>query len=80
MTAAIDVPAVDVEKVPSRVYSRLPKSALSLRPDLTLMDAFVAGRPEAVAIIESWRFHEPVVQISADDFEESQRERVVFIG
>jgi hypothetical protein len=44
------------------------------------MDAFVAGRPEAVAIIESWRFHEPVVQISADDFEESQRERVVFIG
>jgi hypothetical protein len=39
----------------------------SLRPDESLMDACVAGDPDAIAIRDSWRFQAPVTRIAPDD-------------
>jgi hypothetical protein len=63
------------QEVPTR-----PGSSLSLRPDETVLDAFVEGNEIAVAIIESWRFRIPVRVVSADDPFWQQIGEVTIVG
>lgn len=41
----------------------------SLNPGPALMDAFVSGRAEAVAIVDSWKFGFPIISKEADEFD-----------
>jgi hypothetical protein len=43
-------------------------SPLSCRPDETVMSAFSAGSPHAIAIIEAWRFNLPIVEMTREEF------------
>jgi hypothetical protein len=46
----------------------MPRSALSLRPDVTVMDAFVHGSPVAKAIIDAYRFNLPITYMTPEEF------------
>jgi hypothetical protein len=45
------------------------KTAHSLKPGPALMDAFVSGRAEAAAIVDSWKFNFPIPSQPADEFD-----------
>lgn len=63
-----------------RIPESMPKPGLSLRPDETMMIGCVLGLEVACAIRDGWKFNLPIFDISAEEFEASQKERVVFIG
>jgi hypothetical protein len=48
-------------------FNKLP-SPLSCRPDETVMAAFAAGSPHAIAIVEAWRFNLPIVKMTRAEF------------
>lgn len=41
----------------------------SLRVDENLLMEFVRGKAEAVAIVEAWKFHEPVTLMSSAELD-----------
>lgn len=45
------------------------KTAQSLNPGPALMDAFVSGKAEAAAIVDSWKFSFPIPRQPADEFD-----------
>ena len=47
------------------------KCPLSLRPDVRLMDAYVAGRLHAVLVVEAWnpKHYLRVVQVPSSEFD-----------
>jgi hypothetical protein len=69
-----DNDAVDIEKVPARVASRIRlKTPRSLKPDEKTMNAYVMGQPEARAIINAWKFSFPIRKVSRGKFEEMEQ-------
>lgn len=73
---------VDLERVPRAIAATLlRRKARSLKPDENLMIAAAEGNPEAVAIVEAWRFKHPVRTVSSEEFEAmTERGRVTFHG
>lgn len=51
-----------------KLWESLPKCGLSLRPDQTVMDAYVAGDENATAIIDAWKFHEPIIEVTPEEY------------
>jgi hypothetical protein len=45
------------------------KTAQSRKPGPALMDAFVSGKAEAAAIVDSWKFNFPIPCQPADEFD-----------
>lgn len=39
----------------------------SLKPDAGLVEAAADGHPVAIAVVESWRFSIPIIQIPSND-------------
>ena len=56
------------------------RSALSLRPDRTVMEAYIAGDSYARAIVESWRFKFPIMTVTPERYAEMLGNTVVFVG
>ena len=80
-TTAETEPSVVVEQelLPIGVRTLL-KSAPSLRPG-SLIEAFVAGHPEAVSAILAWKFHEPVRAVNREQWDAMlSRNQTVFHG
>ena len=67
-------------KPATHVRCSLHRSALSLRPDATVMDAYIAGNGFAQAIVECWRFKFPIRTVTPEQFAEMMYNRAVFIG
>jgi hypothetical protein len=67
-----------VERVPRIIADRL-KTARSLKPGVAMMNACVAGDPEAIEIRDSWQFSFPVRVVSREEFAGmEERGRVTF--
>jgi hypothetical protein len=57
------------------------KTAASLKPGIAMMQAAVAGQPEAVAVRDAWRFNHPVRVVSREEFTKMvERNPVVYGG
>lgn len=48
------------QEIPEKTSFWLFERAESLSPSVRTMDAYVAGQPEAIAIIHSWAFRFPI--------------------
>lgn len=54
---------------PERIVASRHRTQPSLRPDAVVMEAAAAfGQPEAVAIIQAWKFNQPVRTVSREEF------------
>jgi hypothetical protein len=77
---AIVPPVVaDVEKID---HKRLWPAAPSLKPGVAVIEQACRHQPEAMAIVESWRFRHPVKTLAREEYTSliARSEGVVFHG
>jgi len=63
--APVDPDPVVIEKVPEE---HRPTLGLSLRPNESVMDDYIAKKAHAIAIIEAWRFRAPVRVVTPEEY------------